>query len=64
MFLVLCAFDFLCHMSPVYNIEQDISGWEEHHTRFIHQSNRSFRHVHTKGVAIDTEFQVGPEFTK
>lgn len=64
MVLILCTFDFLCDVCPVDDVEKDISCREENHTGFIHQSDSSLGHVHTKRVAIDTELQVGPKFAE
>jgi len=64
MVLILCTFDFLCDVCPVDDVEKNVSCREENHTGFIHQSDSSLGHVHTKRVAIDTELQVGPEFAE
>ena len=51
-------------VSPKDNVKNQVSSREKHHAALVHQSDGSFSHVHTEWVAIDTELEVGPEFTE
>ena len=51
-------------VNPKDNVKDQVSGRKKHHAAFIDQSDGSLGNVHAKGVSIDTELEVGPEFTE
>ena len=51
-------------MTPVGYIKNSVGDWEQQHTDFVYHSNSSLGNMHTKRVAIDTQFQFGPKSTK